>query len=145
MDSTLERVSKNSTVRVLVSYDENGRILHSTLTDAARTQIYRNTFRSLCYAARKTVKNLDPSDELECIRMRANDSIEMILAPDVNGTLVVLQAVPHYEPPYRPPKREICGHRWPATSSRNSNIVVPWDTNISQPKEANDMGNDLEI
>ena len=82
---------------------------HSTInTDAARSEIYRDRFRSLCYAATNTVKDIDPSDELRSVRVRANDETEVILAPDVDGgLLVVIQSVPPYEPPYRPPKGEI--------------------------------------
>ena len=103
----MERVQNNPSVQELLFYDKNGLILRSTV-DAARGQIYRNTFRTLSYVAQKTVKNMDPNDDLKFIRMRTKGT-EIIIAPDQNGTLAVLQSVSPYESPYRPPKKETMG------------------------------------
>ncbi|XP_066910154.1 dynein light chain roadblock-type 1-like [Clytia hemisphaerica] len=98
----IERIISNSTVKELISYDSNGIIVHTTI-DNARAQLYRNAFQALTYTARKAVKIMDPNDELKFIRMRVK-GIEIIIAPDVDGTLAILQNVAPYDPPHRPPK-----------------------------------------
>jgi hypothetical protein len=55
---------------------------------------------SFCEEARRVIKNLDPRDELQFIRMRVDGS-EIIIAPDSGFNLVVVQAVGPIEPPTR--------------------------------------------
>ena len=101
----MERIKQNPTVQELLTFDNNGMILRSTV-DTARAQVYRNSISSLTFIARKTVKNMDPKDDLKFIRMRTQFT-EIIVAPDNGATLCVIQNVQPYEPPYRPPKEPL--------------------------------------
>lgn len=104
-EATLQRIVRNPTVQDAFVYDAAGMVVRSTL-DTARTQSYRSGILSLSAIARKTVKNIDPRDDLDFIRMRTG-SIEMIISPDCVATLVVIQSVQPYEPPTRLPKENI--------------------------------------
>lgn len=101
---TIDRLVANPTVKELILFNTDGLILQTNV-DSTRAQNYKNTFHLFSYEARKVVKNLDPNDEITFIRMRTKD-VEIILAPEENGTLGLVQSVLPYDPPYRPPKRE---------------------------------------
>lgn len=101
LEETLERIRDNPTVLEVLSFDHAGSFLMSTM-DNTRAQVYRSTFNSLCSVAGKTIKNMDPNDDLKFLRMRTNET-EIIIAPEQLATLTIIQAVEPYEPPYRAP------------------------------------------
>ena len=104
-NNTIDRLIANPTIKELILFDTNGLILQTT-ADTTRAQTSRaQNFSLFSYETRKTVKNMDPTDELKFIRMRTKD-IEIILAPEESGTLAILQGVSLYDPPYRPPKKK---------------------------------------
>lgn len=102
--TTVDRLVANSTVKELILFDTNGHILQSTI-DTTRAQNYRDIFNTFSYEARKTIKSMDPTDELTIIRMRIKGT-EIIIAPEDHGTLALMQSVAPYDPPYRPPKKD---------------------------------------
>ena len=101
---TIDRLVANPTVKELILFNTDGLILQTNL-DSTRAQNYKTIFRLFSYEAQKVIKNLDPTDELTFIRMRTKD-VEIILAPEENGILGLVQGVLPYDPPYRPPKKE---------------------------------------
>ncbi|XP_028408970.1 dynein light chain roadblock-type 2-like [Dendronephthya gigantea] len=86
---TLERLENDPTVIGVMVVGNDGYPIRSSL-DSATTINYLENFGSLIELARYTVKNMDPSDELNFLRMRTKD-YEVMIAPEKEYSLLVLQ------------------------------------------------------
>ena len=86
---TLERLENDPTVIGVMVVGNDGYPIRSSL-DSATTINYLENFGSLIELARYTVRNLDPTDELNFLRMRTSD-YEVMIAPEKEYSLLVLQ------------------------------------------------------
>jgi dynein light chain roadblock-type len=86
---TLERLENDPTVIGVMVVGNDGYPIRSSL-DSATTINYLENFSSLIELARYTVRNLDPTDELNFLRMRTSD-YEIMIAPEKEYSLLVLQ------------------------------------------------------
>ena len=86
---TLERLENDPSVIGVMVVGNDGYPIRSSLNSAA-TINYLENFGSLIELARYTVRNLDPTDELDFLRMRTSD-YEVMIAPEKEYSLIVLQ------------------------------------------------------
>jgi dynein light chain roadblock-type len=86
---TLERLENDPSVIGVMVVGNDGYPIRSSL-DSATTINYLENFGSLIELARYTVRNLDPTDELDFLRMRTSD-YEVMIAPEKEYSLIVLQ------------------------------------------------------
>ena len=77
---TLERLENDPSVIGVMVVGNDGYPIRSSL-DGATTINYLENFGSLIELARYTVRNLDPTDELNFLRMRTSD-YEVMIAPE---------------------------------------------------------------
>ena len=86
---TLERLENNPSVIGVMVVGNDGYPIRSTL-DGATTINYLDNFGSLVEMARYTVRNMDPTDDLNFLRLRTRD-YEVMIAPEKEYSLIVLQ------------------------------------------------------
>ncbi len=86
---TLERLENDPSVIGVMVVGNDGYPIRSSL-DGATTINYLENFGSLIELARYTVRNLDPTDELNFLRMRTSD-YEVMIALEKEYSLLVLQ------------------------------------------------------
>lgn len=78
---TLERIQKHPGVKgVIIAGTEDGAILKSTMSDEA-TAAHAAQVPMLAGLARAFVRELDPTDEVEIVRLRTARNIELMVAP----------------------------------------------------------------
>lgn len=86
---TLERLENDPSVIGVMVVGNDGYPIRSTL-DSATTINYLENFGSLIELARYSVRNLDPTDDLNFVRLRTRD-YEAMIAPEKEYALIVLQ------------------------------------------------------
>ena len=89
INDTLDRLENNPSVIGVMVVGNDGYPIRSTLNNAT-TIDYLENFGSLVELARYTVKNLDPTDDLNFLRMRTRE-YEVMIAPEKEYSLIVLQ------------------------------------------------------
>ena len=86
---TLQRLESDPSVIGVMVIGSDGYPIRSSL-DSATTINYLENFGSLIELARYTVRNLDPTDELNFLRIRTKE-YEVMIAPEKEYSLLVLQ------------------------------------------------------
>eukprot|EP00877_Chromochloris_zofingiensis_P014620 jgi/Chrzof1/9411/Cz04g02030.t1 len=89
VEETLERVSKHKGVLGLIVASNQGVIYKSTL-DESLTQQYTSMIPGLTGLAKNMVRDLDPQNDLEFLRIRSAKH-EIMVAPKDDYVLVVIQ------------------------------------------------------
>lgn len=86
---TLKRIEEHPNVVGVIIMDRDGQPVHSTL-DAMETAYYIKQCSSLTAIARGTIRETDPTDDLQFFRIRTK-KFEIMLAPERDYLLIVLQ------------------------------------------------------
>ncbi|CAH3119088.1 unnamed protein product [Porites lobata] len=86
---TLKRIEEHPNVVGVIIMDRDGQPVHSTL-DAMETAYYIRQCSSLTAIARGTIRETDPTDDLQFFRIRTK-KFEIMLAPERDYLLIVLQ------------------------------------------------------
>lgn len=85
----LKRIEDHqNVVGVIIAY-RDGQALHSTL-DAMETSYYIQHCTALTAIARSTIRETDPTDDIQFFRIRTK-KYEIMLAPEHDYLLIVLQ------------------------------------------------------
>ena len=97
VDQTLRRIEGNKSVIGTLVLDGNNNVIHSAFKNvdpSGKTpdKIYSEKLPPLIERARCMVRDLDPTNDLTFLRIRA-DKTEIMVAPGDNYTLIVIQNV----------------------------------------------------
>lgn len=85
----LKRIEDHQNVVGVIIVDRDGQAVHSTL-DAMETSYYTQHCAVLTAIARSTIRETDPTDDIQFFRIRTK-KYEIMLAPDHDYLLIVLQ------------------------------------------------------
>lgn len=85
----LKRIEEHPNVVGVIIVDRDGQAIHSTL-DTIETTYYIKKCSMLTAIARSTIRDIDPTDDLQFFRIRTK-KFEIMLAPEHNYLLIVLQ------------------------------------------------------
>lgn len=89
VEVTLQRIQKHKGVLGVVVVDANGQALHTNL-DETLTKQYAELIPGLAALARNMVRDLDPQNDLEFLRIRSVKH-EIMVAPKEDFTLIAIQ------------------------------------------------------
>eukprot|EP00898_Chlorokybus_atmophyticus_P007401 jgi/Chlat1/7662/Chrsp64S07130 len=89
VEATLQRISGHKGVLATIIVDAEGNPIRTT-ADAAMTAQYARLLPQLAAMARSAVRDLDPQNDLQFIRLRSR-AHEIMVAPDPQFTLIVIQ------------------------------------------------------
>ena len=92
IDSTLQRITQNKSVVGLLVLDSNNKIMHKQFNKSVDPEKYADKLPPLIERARCLVRDLDPTNDLTFLRIRT-DKIEIMVAPDDDYLLIVIQSV----------------------------------------------------
>lgn len=90
VEAILKRIEAGPGVIGMLVVDEQGKVIRTTM-DRQATQLYASEFCHLGEYAYHVVRDLDPQNDLQVLRIKTNDH-EVFMAPDKGYTLVVVQA-----------------------------------------------------
>lgn len=85
----LKRIEDHQNVVGVIIVDRDGQAVHSTL-DAMETSYYIQHCAVLTAIARSTIRETDPTDDIQFFRIRTK-KYEIMLAPEHDYLLIVLQ------------------------------------------------------
>ena len=85
----LKRIEDHQNVVGVIIVDRDGQAIHSTL-DAMETTYYIQRCSALAAIARGTIRETDPTDDIQFFRIRTK-KYEIMLAPEHHYLLIVLQ------------------------------------------------------
>ena len=85
----LKRIEDHPNVVGVIIVDKDGQAIHTTL-DTIETTHYIKKCSALTAIARSTIRETDPTDDLQFFRIRTK-KFEIMLAPERNYLLIVLQ------------------------------------------------------
>ena len=91
VEQTLRRIEGNKSVIGTLVLDSNNHVIHSHFK-SADPQKYADKLPPLIERARCMVRDLDPTNDLTFLRIRA-DKTEIMVAPGDDYTLIVVQNV----------------------------------------------------
>ena len=91
VDQILRRIEGNKSVIGTLVLDGKNNVIHSAFKDVDPSR-YAKTLPPLVERARFVVRDLDPTDDLTFLRIRA-DKTEIMIAPGDDYTLIVIQNV----------------------------------------------------
>ncbi|KAK9805897.1 hypothetical protein WJX73_002700 [Symbiochloris irregularis] len=89
VEATLQRLSNHKGVLGCVVVDKQGKVLRTTC-EAAITEQYANLIPDLAELARGTVRDLDPLNDLQFLRIRSKKT-EIMVAPRPDFVLMAIQ------------------------------------------------------
>lgn len=87
----LKRIEDHQNVVGVIIVDRDGQAIHSTL-DAMETTYYIQHCSALTAIARSTIRETDPTDDIQFFRIRTK-KYEIMLAPEHQYLLIVLQNI----------------------------------------------------
>lgn len=87
----LKRIEEHQNVVGVIIVDRDGQAIHSTL-DAMETTYYMQQCSILTALARSTIRETDPTDDIQFFRIRTK-KYEIMLAPEHHYLLIVLQNI----------------------------------------------------
>lgn len=87
----LKRIEDHENVVGVIIVDKDGQAIHSTL-DAIETSYYIQHCSTLIAIARSTIRETDPTDDIQFFRIRTK-KFEIMLAPERDYLLIVLQNI----------------------------------------------------
>eukprot|EP00245_Coleochaete_scutata_P010011 TRINITY_DN3431_c0_g5_i1.p1 TRINITY_DN3431_c0_g5~~TRINITY_DN3431_c0_g5_i1.p1 ORF type:complete len:100 (-),score=15.57 TRINITY_DN3431_c0_g5_i1:36-335(-) len=90
VEATLQRINGHKGVIGTIIVDSEGNAIRTTFTDAETTAQYTSLIPSLAAMARSTVRDLDPQNDLQFLRIRSKMH-EILVSPDNEFTLIVIQ------------------------------------------------------
>lgn len=91
VDQTLRRIEGNKSVIGTLVLDGNDHVIHSAFKNVDSSK-YAEKLPPLIERARCMVRDLDPTNDLTFLRIRA-DKTEIMVAPGDDYTLIVVQNV----------------------------------------------------
>eukprot|EP01025_Chloroclados_australasicus_P041712 TRINITY_DN4438_c0_g1_i1.p3 TRINITY_DN4438_c0_g1~~TRINITY_DN4438_c0_g1_i1.p3 ORF type:complete len:168 (-),score=3.02 TRINITY_DN4438_c0_g1_i1:207-710(-) len=89
IDATLQRINNHKGVLGTVIVDKEGQVLKTNLPQEQANQ-YANLIPGLNLLARNMVRDLDPQNDLEFLRIRSEKN-EIMVAPYADFSLIVIQ------------------------------------------------------
>ncbi|KAH9507780.1 Dynein light chain roadblock-type 2 [Bulinus truncatus] len=89
VEETLKRIQSHKGVTGTIVVNNEGIPIKTTLDNSTTVQ-YTGLFHSLIAKARSTVRDLDPQNELQFMRIRSHKN-EIMCAPDKDFLLIVIQ------------------------------------------------------
>mmetsp|Transcript_23965 Transcript_23965/g.66570 ORF Transcript_23965/g.66570 Transcript_23965/m.66570 type:complete len:102 (-) Transcript_23965:178-483(-) len=89
VDSILDRINEHKGVLGYVIVDNSGKILRSTF-DQELSDLYNKMIPQLATMARSMVRDLDPQNDLEFLRIRSYKA-EIMVAPRADFCCIVVQ------------------------------------------------------
>eukprot|EP01024_Parvocaulis_polyphysoides_P043321 TRINITY_DN395_c0_g1_i2.p3 TRINITY_DN395_c0_g1~~TRINITY_DN395_c0_g1_i2.p3 ORF type:complete len:100 (-),score=3.22 TRINITY_DN395_c0_g1_i2:42-341(-) len=89
VDATLQRINQHKGVLGTVIVDKEGQVLKTSLTQEL-TNSYATLIPGLTLLARNMVRDLDPQNDLEFLRLRS-DKYEIMVAPYAEFCMIVIQ------------------------------------------------------
>ncbi|XP_065051696.1 dynein light chain roadblock-type 1-like [Rhopilema esculentum] len=92
VEARLNRIKQHDGVLGVIVVNNEGIAIRTTL-DNPTTQLYMLHCRQLIHLARHTVRDIDPTDDLNFFRMRSKKN-ELVVAPDQGYTIIVIQSCP---------------------------------------------------
>ena len=90
IEARLERIRTHKGVEAVMVFNEDNLPLRSNI-DGTRTMMYANLCKPLEIMARKTIKDIDPTNDLVVMRIRTNKH-ELIISPEQKYLLTVIQS-----------------------------------------------------
>ena len=92
IDETMKRLTSHEGVQTVVIYNNDGiPIRTAPALENKESMAYPGLFQPLVDKAKKMVKQLDPTNEFNTIRIRSQKN-EILVYPEKDYTLVVVQA-----------------------------------------------------
>eukprot|EP00241_Pyramimonas_parkeae_P008905 CAMPEP_0114252956 /NCGR_PEP_ID=MMETSP0058-20121206/16126_1 /TAXON_ID=36894 /ORGANISM="Pyramimonas parkeae, CCMP726" /LENGTH=98 /DNA_ID=CAMNT_0001366951 /DNA_START=147 /DNA_END=443 /DNA_ORIENTATION=- len=89
VEATLQRINSHKGVLGTIIVNDEGQAIRTT-ADAAVTAQYAEFIPQLASMARSLVRDLDPQNDLQFLRIRSRMH-EIMVAPDNDFTLIVIQ------------------------------------------------------
>ncbi|WZN62738.1 dynein light chain roadblock-type 2 protein [Chloropicon roscoffensis] len=89
VEATLQRINSHKGIVGTIIVDKDGKPIRTT-ADAELTEKYAELMPDLAGMARSLVRDLDPQNDLEFLRIRAKDS-EVMISPHEDFTLIAIQ------------------------------------------------------
>mmetsp|Transcript_12942 Transcript_12942/g.17696 ORF Transcript_12942/g.17696 Transcript_12942/m.17696 type:complete len:99 (+) Transcript_12942:69-365(+) len=89
VEATLQRINSHKGVLGTIIVNDEGQAIRTT-AEAAVTQQYAELIPQLAAMARSLVRDLDPQNDLQFLRIRSRMH-EIMVAPDNDFTLIVIQ------------------------------------------------------
>ena len=94
VEERISRISQHKGIVGLIIVDDNGKILRTTIRNDSKDinplQIAQKV-TALAKKARSVVRDLDPHNDLTFFRVRGKNKQEILVAPDKNLFLIVIQ------------------------------------------------------
>lgn len=90
VEATLQRINSHASVTGTIIVDKDGNAVRTT-ADTETTQTYAELIPDLAAMARSMVRDLDPQNDLEFLRIRSKENEIMISSHD-EFTLIAIQA-----------------------------------------------------
>ncbi|XP_061591955.1 dynein light chain roadblock-type 2-like [Cololabis saira] len=89
VEETLKRIESQKGVEGVIIVNSDGVPIRTTLDNSSTVQ-YAGLIQQLVIAARNTVGNLDPTNDLTFLRLRSKKN-EIMVAPDKDYIMIVIQ------------------------------------------------------
>lgn len=89
VEATLQRINGHRGVVGTIIVDAEGNAIRSSM-EAEQTEQYAKLVPQLAAMARSAVRDLDPQNDLQFLRLRSKQH-EILVAPDPEFTLIVVQ------------------------------------------------------
>ncbi|CAM6110686.1 unnamed protein product [Calypogeia fissa] len=102
VEEALKRISSLKDVIGTMIVDNVGNILRSTIPEEEQAVKYANEIPSLALMTRSAIRELDPQNDLNMIRIKSLRH-ELIAVIDLQFTLIVIQQYPGFVPEELPP------------------------------------------
>ena len=94
VEERILRIKNHKGVIGLLIVDENGKVLRTTMSTSEKDNNPLHIAKKvteLAQKARSVVRDIDPTNDLTFFRVRAKNKQEIMVAPDKNLFLIVLQ------------------------------------------------------
>lgn len=86
---TVKRIESHSSVSGVIVTNPSGNVVHTTLDDS-QTTYYVQRCSALIELARSSIRDLDPTDDVQFLRIRSHE-YELLIATTKEYTLLVKQ------------------------------------------------------
>jgi len=97
IEETFTRISQHPGVIGIIVVNSDGIPVRTTIEDLSQSNLHAQLITALAAKARHCVRDLDPTNDLTFLRIRSKKN-EIMVAPDKDFTLVVIQKVQSLEP-----------------------------------------------
>lgn len=90
VDEIMKRIQSHRGVKQMMVINKEGLPLKTNMEMSPATEQIIKNVHELAIAARRLVRDVDPTDDLMFLRTRSNKD-ELLISPDEDFTLVVIQ------------------------------------------------------